>query len=445
MESDEEFAAFGRAIQSDPIGVLMAKWRRDVFIRKLERLPDVDEVIASGSLARDTYIGPVHDVDLIVVFKSEPHPDYGIKGKSALAAESAQASITHLEGRLLEQLHPWQGTAGGLLKETEQHSHVVRCRGDWAGPLREIMPGAPPVDVMPAVREGSHLLIPERGTGWIDTDPEELIRQVAQRQREWKYFTQVTGMVKEWARINHLKIRNLAIDVMVLQYCPRPRLFETLSCGDAVAGFLQAAFDDNFTSLKDPTGRCGKLKLGINFGKLHKELGEASRLASLAMEVENLRKHHLVVLSPNEVVLSPNEIWRELFGRKFPRAKKRFWRAQETEPWVAMPGPEPVATAGSRAWGGPRESGGPRPWGGPGETGGPVNPRFSGPGGGPTGPDHDPDGPRFWPRGPGRGPTRPSGRPFGQRHSPEPAEAGASLWSGIFGPAAPRSVPLTYG
>ena len=98
-----------------------------------------------------------------------------------------------------------------------------------------------------------------------------------------------------------------------------------------------------------------------------------------------------------------------------------------------------------RAWGGPRESGGPRPWGGPGETGGPVNPRFSGPGGGPTGPDHDPDGPRFWPRGPGRGPTRPSGRPFGQRHSPEPAEAGASLWSGIFGPAAPRSVPLTYG
>ena len=98
MESDEEFAAFGRAIQSDPIGVLMAKWRRDVFIRKLERLPDVDEVIASGSLARDTYIGPVHDVDLIVVFKSEPHPDYGIKGKSALAAESAQASITHLEG-----------------------------------------------------------------------------------------------------------------------------------------------------------------------------------------------------------------------------------------------------------------------------------------------------------------------------------------------------------
>ena len=52
---------------------------------------------------------------------------------------------------------------------------------------------------MPAVREGSHLLIPERGTGWIDVDPEKLMRQVEQRQREWKYFTEVVGMVKAWA------------------------------------------------------------------------------------------------------------------------------------------------------------------------------------------------------------------------------------------------------
>ncbi len=56
----------------------------------------------------------------------------------------------------------------GLLKETEQRTHVVTCDGDWAGPFEEIIPVAPPVDVLPAVREGSHLLIPERGTGWIE-------------------------------------------------------------------------------------------------------------------------------------------------------------------------------------------------------------------------------------------------------------------------------------
>ena len=70
MESDDGFRSFSQAIESDPIGVLLAKWRRDAFIRKLKQLPDVAEVIASGSLARGTQIGPVHDVDLIVVFES---------------------------------------------------------------------------------------------------------------------------------------------------------------------------------------------------------------------------------------------------------------------------------------------------------------------------------------------------------------------------------------
>ena len=137
-------------------------------------------------------------------------------------------------------MHPWRGTAGGLLKETEQRTHVVTYRGDWVGPFKEI-PSAPPVDVLPAVREGSHLLIPERGTGWIETDPEQLMRQVEERQRQWKYFKEVTRMVKAWARLNHLKIKNLAIDVMVLEYLPPPRLFETLSCGEGVARFFETA------------------------------------------------------------------------------------------------------------------------------------------------------------------------------------------------------------
>ena len=42
----------GQAIESDPLGVLLAKWRRDAFISRLERLPDVVEVIESGSLTR---------------------------------------------------------------------------------------------------------------------------------------------------------------------------------------------------------------------------------------------------------------------------------------------------------------------------------------------------------------------------------------------------------
>lgn len=395
MESDDDFAAFSRAIASDPIGVLLAKWRRDVITRKVMRIPGVVEVIPTGSLARGTQIGPVHDVDLVAVFDRSKHPGYGIKGKSEEAVKSAEGAIALLENGLLEQLHPWLEI--GLLKETEQRRHVVTLHGDWAGPFKDIIPVAPPVDVLPAVREGSHLLIPERGTGWIETDPENLIRQVEQRQREWKYFTAVSGMVKEWARLNNLKIRNLAIDVMVLQYCPRPRLFETLSCGDAVARFFKAAYDDNFTSLKDPTGRCRKLDLGINFGRLHTALGEASDLARLAMDAENIWKHR-----PGEVI-HPSVLWHQLFGKKYPRARKRFWRAQEAETWVARHTAEPVEKADTGGW-------------------------------------NDPDNPRT--SRPGDGPSRPSS-PRGPQPSPEPTEPSASPWPRIFGRAAPT--PLTYG
>ncbi len=441
MESDDGFRSFSRAIETDPIGVLLAKWRRDVFIRKLKQLPDVIDVIPSGSLTRGTQIGPVHDVDLIVVFDSAQHTDYGIKGKTKEAEESAQAAITHLEGKLLEQLHPWRGATGGLLKETEQRTHVVKYNGDWAGPFKEFIPSAPPVDVMPAVREGSHLLIPERGTGWIDVDPERLIRQVEQRQREWKYFTEVVGMVKAWARLNHLKMKNLAVEVMVLKYCPRPRLFETLSVGDAVARFFDAADKEGITSLKDPAGRCGEIDPGMNYRKLQSALSDAAGLARKAMEAERAWKNPQYAEGE---VTNPDVFWRKLFGKKYPRTHERFWRAPATEPWFGKWTTRPAEAGGPNHPDNPAPKG---PGGGPnGPGGGPSGP--GGPGGGaPRGPDRDPDHPRPRPHGPGDGPRRPSS-PRGPRHrpAPAPAEPGANFWTSILGPAAgAASVPLTFG
>ena len=252
-------------------------------------------------------------------------------------------------------MHPWRGAAGGLLKETEQRTHVVKYNGDWAGPFKELIPSAPPVDVMPAVREGSHLLIPERGTGWIEVDPEWLIRQVEQRQREWKYFTKVVGMVKAWARLNHLKMKNLAVEVMVLEYCPRPRLFETLAVGDAVARFFEAAAKARITSLEDPAKLCGKIDPGMNYGKLHSALSDAADLARQAMKAERAWKNPQYAVG---AVINPKVFWRELFGKKYPRARERFWLAPVTEPWFcrwakgpaeASPAPAP-AERGANFW-----------------------------------------------------------------------------------------------
>lgn len=436
MESDDGFRSFSRAIASDPIGVLLAKWRRDVFIRKLNKLPDVVKVIPSGSLARGTQIGPVHDVDLIVVFDKSQHPGYGTKGRSQEAAESAQAAMTHLENGLLEQLHPWRGAAGGLLKETEQRTHVVTYRGDWAGPFKEIIPSAPPVDVMPAVQEGSHLLVPERGTGWVDVDPEKLIRQVEQRQREWKYFKEVVGMVKAWARHNHLKMKNLAVEVMVLKYCPRPGIFETMSCGEAVARFFEKAAKAHITSLEDPAKRSGKIDRHLDYGKLRSALGRAAVLSRQAMDAEHAWKNRYYA---DGEVIHPGVFWRELFGKKYPRTNKRFWRKPATEPWFRA---EPAISTRLGDLGPNRPGGGPEP---PDKR--PPNEPTDRP---PEGPDLGPDDPDPSPRGPGERPWHPRRPPGpggpGRRPQPAPAEPAAGVWTGVFGPAAATpAVPLTFG
>ena len=443
MNSDDAFRSFSRAIATDPIGLLFAQWRREVFIRKLEHRPDVLAVIPSGSLGRGTQIGPVHDVDLIVVFDRASHPGYGEEG-----AESAKNAIDELDGILQEELHPWAGTMLG--KETEQRTHVVTYRGDWSGPFREIIPGAPPVDVLAAVRDGSHLMIPERGKGWIKANPEHLIRLVEQRQREWKHFKAVVGMVKAWARLNDLKMKNLAVEVMVLQYCPRPGFFETMSVGDAVTRFFEAAAAAKIQSLKDPAGHCGEIDRKLDFGRLRDALSQSAVTARRALDAEHLERSKQLTVGQ----ATSNELWRKLFGKKFPRTRERFWRAQTTEPWVVPIGPT-------------------RP-----------NPRKNpptGPGGnGPRDPDHDPDN-RRGPQGPNGGrprdpaeprvrkptgpirytggqgsrpreprvrPQRPASAPSPRSASaPTPAQTGpsATVWTRVFGPTAAAAVPLTFG
>lgn len=444
MESDDEFRAFGKAIKSDPIAVLLAKWRRDSFADKLKRLPDVVDVIPSGSVARGTHIGPVHDVDLIVVYDRAKHPDYGNEAKSPEAVKSAADAITYTEKQLLEQLHPWSGKT--LPEgETEKHTHVVTYRGDFAGIYAEVIPSAPPVDVMPAVRQGSHLLIPERGTGWIDVDPEWLIRKVEQRQREWKYFTEVVGMVKHWAEINNLHMKNLAVEVMVLKYCPRPGLFETLSCDEAVARFFKAAADAHLASLKDPAGRCGEIDPHMNFSRLQKALNRAAGLSRKAIDAEHALKKNAWAGG------YPDDFWRELFGSKFRRTRKHFWRDTQCEPWHEKEGPKVGSEYWDTGWcgGGPDtpDDEGPKPPGDAGPSGPPRGP--DGPGGGPRRPDEP--RPPGEPGPPGGGFGRPDGprpRPHGhapRRAEPVRAKASSSFWTAAFGSAVTISVPLTFG
>jgi hypothetical protein len=434
MESDDGFDAIGKEIASDPIRVLLAEWRRDAFIARLKTLPDVIEVIPTGSLARDTCPEDIKDIDLIVVFEKSAHPDYDSGSKSA------EDALTYLQEKLVELLHPLSGP-DALINGTEQRTHVVQCHGGWTGPYAGIISSAPPVDVMPAVRKQPHLLaksylrvpkLARDGSGkvipgkskWEDVDPETFMRQVEQRQREWKYFTEVIRLVKAWAEQEGLEMKSVAIEAMVLKYCPRPRMFQTLSRGEAIARFFEAANKDRITSLKDPAGRCGEIDRRMDFGKLRRKLKDAAGLARQAMDAEFKwrDRRHLM-----QDATHPDVFWRRLFGRKYPEAREPFWRAPTWEPWS------------DGSWKPP-----------PSNPNGPDNPNPNGPDDlNPNGPDDlNPNGPDDLNPPPGGCPKPPSGGVPNPSERPGPAsdEPGTNVWTGVFGPvAATVSVPLTFG
>lgn len=332
MNSEEAFRRFGHDIETDPIGMLLAEWQRSAFIHALKQLPDVVDVIPAGSLARGTQIGPVHDVDLIVVFDSSAYPDWGYGSESALVA------MQHLQASLLQQMHPWRGTDEGLFEETKIRNHVVQCNGVSTGPFEGFVPSVPPVDVMPAVQHHGHLRVPELhreglnllGKNWIDVDPEKFMHLIEQRQRDWKYFKAVIKLVKAWAEEQGLKIKSMAIEVMVLKYCPRPGLFETLTVSEAVTRFFEAAAKANIHSLTDPTGWCGEIDRHMNYGALRNALKEAAGLSRRALDAERAVDRGQSILGDDD----PGSLWRKLFGKKFPHVKKRFWPAQHYEPWT---------------------------------------------------------------------------------------------------------------
>jgi hypothetical protein len=380
MNSDP-FDKFADDIGSDPLRVLQARWRRSTVIGALEGRPDVIEVIPSGSLARGTNVGPIHDVDVIVIFDQSMHPEWHGNG-------SAQAALEHTQAAIRETLQAGLERPLGLVHDTELRNHVVKCDLDPSlGPLDVIIPDSPPVDVMPAVRDGSHLRVPERlSDRWIDVNPERLMEMVAARQRAWSNFDEVVRMIKDWADYHGLEMKSVAVEALVLQYLPKPGLFETLSCSDAIARFFDAASRARITRLVDPARLSGEIDPHLNYRKLRKALDESAGLARSAVDAERTWKNrHLA----QEGVTHPNVFWQEIFGpHRFKRPRVWYWYPKspaeqpslETRHWFdefAGPADESV-----RSWwprhdgpsrpdspGGPDGSGGPNSGGPAGDTG----------------------------------------------------------------------------
>ena len=170
MSVNDAFKAFQGVVNADINAVREARARRDLFKEAFGPLPDVEEVIPSGSLARGTQKDPIRDVDVIIVFNGGDHPDWGEPGTSA--KDALDYTREHVHGLL----GATDGAHAQEVRLARWRNHAVKCFLDDPDD-----PDAFTVDAMPALRRDGKLLIPQAlSEEWVDANPEYLITAVAQ-------------------------------------------------------------------------------------------------------------------------------------------------------------------------------------------------------------------------------------------------------------------------
>jgi hypothetical protein len=288
------FDTFQTTVNADAGQVAEARRRRRVFESALTTEPDVLELIASGSLARGTHHDPIHDVDLIVVFDADEHADWGSNG------ESAKDALDHTGAMIHRLLGSTSGTYDHLVRLARWRNHAVKCFLD--DPEDD---GAFTVDVMPAIRAGDHLLIPEALTeSWIECDPEYLIRKSKAKHAEWKKYAGTVRMLKWWRKEQPIKIKSLVMEVLAFDHLPlgqsQPGAIKSFFAAAAFA--LESGLD-----VVDPANYCGAIQPDLDCGQFAELLRTAATSASAA-----------VAAQANNDAAGATQHWADIFGDDFP-------------------------------------------------------------------------------------------------------------------------------
>lgn len=291
----DAFSDFQRTVNADGEAVAEARRRRDLFRGAFGQLPDVEEVIPSGSLARGTQKDPIHDVDLVIVFSQSDHPDWGTPGASATDA------LNYTREKVTELLGVASGTFDQVVRLSRWRNHAVKCFFDDPDDEAGFT-----VDAMPALRRNGHLLVPEATSEkWIECDPEQLIQLVAERHAAWNKFAGTVRMLKRWAADQNIEIKSLVMEVLALAHIPAGAQNQP----SAVQQFFGSAayFIEGGDEVVDPAGLCGPIQGDLDYGAFGDLLRNASDEASAAIQSQ-----------VNNDVPSAIARWGKVFGPAFP-------------------------------------------------------------------------------------------------------------------------------
>lgn len=289
------FNSLQREIDADVEVVRLARERRDTFKAALNTASDVKVAWGSGSLARSTQLQPVHDVDLVVEFDAEEHPEWGKDGDSAEEAIERCRDLVH------ELLSAENGTHAQLVRQvnTAKRNRAAKCFID--PPETD---NAFTVDVMPALRRSDGILIPFKSERrWTLADPEYLIDQVAERQREWAQFRPLVRMLKYWARQHTAdtgRVKSLVMEVLALDCLHegnRPEALKTF--------FVEAS--SHSLQVEDPAGLSGVIQPDLDIAGLRRALEDSAQAATAAMQAVS-----------NNDQPAATDLWQDVFGDAFP-------------------------------------------------------------------------------------------------------------------------------
>jgi hypothetical protein len=299
VKPDTAFDTHQVIVNADPDSVRQARRRRNIFCDAFGELAEVRQTIPSGSLARGTQCDPIHDVDLIMVFRADEHPDWDN------GSGSAEAALEHTRRLVTQLLGASGGTFARKVRRADLRNHVVKCFLDDPGD-----PLAFTVEVMPALRdrEGGPLRVPERHADrWVTADPEYLIAAVAGRHKEWRYFAPMVRTIKKWKDATGLGIKSLTAEVLALNCLPRPEVGVELTRAAALSRFFTSAATAVMSGVADPAGWCGEIQPDLDRYAARAALLKAGDIAARTLDAEEHGDYDTAVC-----------LWRSVFGTDFP-------------------------------------------------------------------------------------------------------------------------------
>lgn len=321
MTPDTAFDTFQATVNAAPAQLTEARRRRDVVLTSMAAQPDTDtdDCFVSGSLARGTQRGLIHDVDIVVVYKADEHPGWGDPG------DSAEEALEHARGQVKAALGT-DGDDATEIRRTLLRNHSVKCFLDDPND-----PKAFTVDIVPALRlDNGRLHVPEKlSSAWIESDPEHLIDEVARRHAEWNEFVPLVRLLKHWNAQSDSQMKNLAIEVLALKHLP-----EAPTRQDAIQKFFTAAAANIMYGIEDPAGVCGVIQPDLDLAATKDVLDAAATIAwdAYILGVDG---------NDDDAVCK----WRELFGPDFPEPPGGCKKGIDGMPAVIVQTPRRVADA----------------------------------------------------------------------------------------------------